>query len=368
MDRIMVATRVAANLFACVAIASVASACAKKPVEAPKPALTVTAETVQAHDLVHRVYATGTVGAWRDVPVGAETGGLTAIEVNVDEGSRVREGELLVKLNDRVLQAQVRQQKAAVESAEAVLAQQQAALNRSDALAKQGFLARANLETAIANEKTAAAQVETARAALAETETKLDQTNIRAPVAGLISARTVVKGQIVTAGAELVRIVRDDQLELNAQIPEADLPLVHAGQTAQVSDEQGHTATGRIRIVAPQVDAQSRLALARITLPVGGGFSSGEFARAEIDAGAVPVLAVPESAIVFRDGKPYVFVLDQTRHVHQRSVTTSEHAQNFVAISSGLQGGEQVVTSGAGFLGEGDLVALAARSGEAAGR
>jgi RND family efflux transporter MFP subunit len=256
MDRIMVGRRVAAKLFACVACAAMASGCAKKPVEAPKPALAVTADTVQTQDLVHRVDANGTVGAWREVPVGAETGGLTAIEVNVDEGSRVREGELLVKLNDQVLQAEVRQQQAAVASAEALLVQQKATLDRSEALAKQGFLAKSNLETAVANEKTAEAQVDTSRAALAETRTKLDQTNIRAPVAGLVSSRTVVKGQIVTAGAELLRIVRDNQLELNAQIPEADLPLVHAGQTAQVSDEQGHAATGRIRIVAPEVDTQ----------------------------------------------------------------------------------------------------------------
>lgn len=360
MDRIMVGPRVAAKLFACVALASVAGACGKKPVETPKPALTVTAETVRSQDLLHRVYATGTVGAWRDVPVGAETGGLTAVEVKVDEGSQVREGELLVKLNDRVLQAQVRQQQAAVVSAEAVLAQQQAALERSEALAKQGFLAKANLETAIANQKTAAAQVDTARAALAETQTKLDQTNIRAPVTGLVSARTVVKGQIVTAGAELLRIVRNDQLELNAQIPEADLPLVHAGQSAQVTDEQGHTATGQIRIVAPQVDTQSRLALARITLPVGAGFNSGEFARAQIDVGARPVLAVPESAVVYRDGKPNVLVIDQTNHLHQRAVQTGEHAQGSIAIVSGLNAGERVVTDGAGFLGEGDLVKVKA--------
>ena len=363
MDRIMVRPRVAANLLACVVLASAVGACgAKKAVEAPKPALTVTAETAQTRDLVHRVDANGTVGAWRDVPVGAETGGLTATEVNVDEGSRVRAGELMVKLNDRVLQAQVRQQQAAVASAEAVLAQQEAALNRSEALAKQGFLAKANLETAIANDKTAAAQVDTAKAALAETETKLDQTNIRAPVTGLISSRTVVKGQIVTAGAELLRIVRDDQLELNAQIPEADLPLVHAGQTAQVTDEQGHTATGRVRIVPPQVDVQSRLAIARITLPVGGGFSSGEFARAEIEVGAQPMLSVSQNAVVFRDGKPNVLVIDQTSHLHQRAVQTGERIQGYVAILSGLNAGDRVVVEGAGFLGEGDLVKVKAGS------
>jgi RND family efflux transporter MFP subunit len=357
--------KLAGKLLAGVAMATALAACSKKPAEKPHPALTVTAETIDSRSLARHVEATGTVAAWRDVPVGAETGGLTAIAVNVDEGSRVREGELLVKLNDRVLQAQVRQQQAAVASAQAVLAQQENALSRSQALAKQGFLAKANLDTAVANEKTALAQVETAQAALAETMTKLDQTNIRAPVAGLVSARTVVKGQIVAAGTELLRIVRDDQLELNAQIPEADLPLVRAGQTAKVTDEQGHSVEGRVRLVTPQVDAQTRLALARITLPVGAGFSSGAFARAQIDVGSQPVVAVPESAIVFRDGKPYVFVVDGSSHVHQRSVAPGERVDGYVAINSGLNAGERAVTSGAGFLGEGDLVTVAAGQGRA---
>jgi RND family efflux transporter MFP subunit len=353
--------KVAGKLLAGVAMATALAACSKKPVEKPRPALTVTAETIESRPLARHVEATGTVGAWRDVPVGAETGGLTAVEVTVDEGSRVRAGQLLVKLNDRVLQAQVAQQRAAVASAEAVLAQQTAALARSQALAKQGFLAKANLDTAVANEKTAQAQVETAQASLAETQTKLDQTNIRAPVSGLVSARTVVKGQIVSVGTELLRIVRDGQLELNAQVPEADLPLVHAGQAAKVTDEQGHSVIGHVRLVTPQVDAQTRLALARITLPEGAGFSSGEFSRAQIDVGSQPVLAVPESAIVFRDGKPYVFVVDASNHVHQRGVTPGERGDGYVAITSGLNPGERAVTAGAGFLGEGDLVTVAAR-------
>jgi RND family efflux transporter MFP subunit len=361
MSPVMIEPRTAARLFACAALALFAGACGGKPPAAKQtPALTVTAETAAPRDLEHRVEANGTVGAWREVPVGAETGGLTAVEVTVDEGSRVREGQLLVKLNDRVLQAQVRQQQALLASAEAVLAQQQAALNRAEALAKQGFVAKANLESAIAAQKTAQAAVETARASLAETQTKLDQTNIRAPVSGLVSMRTVVKGQIVKAGDELLRIVRDDQLELNAQIPEQDLPLVHPGQAVKVSDEAGHSATGRVRLVTPQVDVQTRLALARITLPQGAGFSSGEFARAEINTGVQPVLTVSEGAVVFRDGKPNVLVIDQTNHLHQRAVQTGEHAQGFVAILSGLKPGERVAVEGAGFLGEGDLVKVKA--------
>lgn len=346
----------AARLLACAAVALAVSGCQKKVKEAPKPALTVAAETVQLRNLQRHVEASGTVSAWRDVPVGAETGGLNALEVNVDEGSHVTAGQLLVKLDDRLLQAQVRQQQATVASAQAVLGKNAAALRRADALHKQGYLSGANMDISTADQKTAAAQLQTAQASLAETLVKLDQTNIRAPVSGLVSSRTVVKGQIVSAGAELLRIVRDDQLELAAQIPEADLPRVRAGVAAVVTDEQGHKTIGHIRLVTPQVDPQTRLALARISLPIGSGFSSGEFGRAVIEAGATPTVAVPESAIVFRDGKPNVLVIDQTRHLHQRAVDTGERAQGYVAINAGLRPGEQVVTEGAGFLGEGDLV------------
>jgi RND family efflux transporter MFP subunit len=344
---------------ACAITALALGACqAKVKTEAPKPALTVSAEVVQTLDLNRQVEASGTVAAWRDVPVGAEAGGLTAVEVNVDEGSRVTAGQVLVRLDDRLLQAQVRQQRAAVASAKATLAKNEAALKRSQKLETQGYLAKANLDIAIADQQTAEAQVQTAEGSLAETLAKLDQTVIRAPVSGLVSSRTVVKGQIVTIGAELLRIVRDDQLELNAQIPEADLPLVRAGATARVTDEQGHSTTGRVRLVTPQVDTQTRLALARITLPVGSGFSSGEFGRAVIDAGQAPTVAVSQDAIVFRDGKPNVLVIDQTNHLHQRAVATGERGQGYVAILSGLSAGERVAVAGAGFLGEGDLVRI----------
>jgi RND family efflux transporter MFP subunit len=351
----------ASKLAACLAAGLALSACqAKKVKEAPKPALTVTAEVVQLRNLERHVEASGTVNAWRDVPVGAETGGLTALEVNVDEGSQVKAGELLVKLDDRLLQAQVNQQRAAVASAKATLAKNAAALKRSEALATQGFLSKANLDVATADQQTAQAQLQTAEAALAETLAKLDQTNIRAPVSGLVSSRTVVKGQIVSAGAELLRIVRDGQLELSAQIPEADLQSVHAGALAEVSDEQGHKAMGRIRVVTPLVDSQTRLALARITLPIGSGFSTGEFGRAVIDAGHVPVVAVPQDAIVFRDGKPNVLVIDAADRLHQRAVQTGERSDGYVAIIDGVRAGERVAVAGAGFLGEGDLVTVKA--------
>jgi RND family efflux transporter MFP subunit len=324
-----------------------------------RTALTVTAQTVNLEPLPRKVDASGTVAAWQEVPVSSETGGLEVTAVLVDEGSKVRQGQQLVQLDDRVLRAQVRQSEAAVVSAEAVLAQNQAALKRSVDLKSKGFLAQSALDTAVANQKTAEAQVLTAKAALGEAQAKLDQSVIRAPVSGTITTRTVVKGQVINVGTELFRLVRDDQLEMEAQVPEADVPLVHAGMASVVSGDQG-TTVGRVRLMTPQVDPTTRLGLARITLPPNSPFRPGNFGTASIDVGAVPTLTVPEGAIVFRDGKPGVYVIQPGNKVRFVQVVTGDRSNGTVAIRSGLQPGSTVVTQGGGFLGDGDKVAIAA--------
>ena len=88
-----------------------------------------------------------------------------------------------------------------------------------------------------------------ARAALSETQTRLSQATIRAPVAGLVISRSVTKGQIIAAGTELFRMVRDGRLELDAQVPETELPLVRAGQSVVVTSSEAGQTTGTVRIV-----------------------------------------------------------------------------------------------------------------------
>jgi RND family efflux transporter MFP subunit len=337
----------AIRLLACFALSVAVAACSKK--QAPPPpraSLTVTAATVQVTAVSRRVDASGTVNPWMDVPVASEVGGLEVTDLLVDEGSRVRQGQVLIKLDDRVLVAQLHEQ-------EAVRDQNDAALARAQQLHGKGFLSQASLDQALAAAKTS-------RATVAETRARLDQATIRAPVSGTITARSVVKGQVVSVGAQLFRLVRDDQLEMNAQIPEADLPLVRAGMNAMVSSERGVTAMGRVRVVTPQVDPQTRLGLARITLPVGSAFKAGNFATCSIDVGAVPALNVPESSIVYKDGLPGVFLVDGQNKVHYVHVVTGERASGQVEVRSGLTSGARIVTQGGGFLGDGDKVAITA--------
>jgi len=331
----------------------------KKKAAAPSRQ-SVTAATAQLINLPRLITASGTVNAWEEVPVGAETGGLTVTALYVDEGRYVRQGEPLIQMNDALLRAQLRQQQAAVQTAQANVARDNAALSRSQELRERGFLSQASLDTALANQRASSANLAAAQAGLSETRTRLSQTTVRAPVSGQITRRSVTKGQIVQAGAELFRITREGRLELDAQVPETELPLVRAGMTARVTSDQAGETTGTVRIVTPEVDPQTRLGLARVSLSGGNGLRPGMFARAEIDAGAAPSVAVPSAAVVFRENRAGVYVIGANGAVRFQPVTTGPRSGDLVAIAAGLQAGQRVVVQGAGFLGDGDLVTVSA--------
>jgi RND family efflux transporter MFP subunit len=245
-----------------------------------------------------------------------------------------------VQMNDALLRAQLRQQQAGVQTAEANAARDDAALGRAQELKTRGFLSQAGLDTALANQRASQANLASARAALSETQTRLSQATIKAPVSGLVISRSVTRGQIIGAGTELFRIVRDGRLELDAQVPETDLALVRAGQTATVSSDQVGDTTGRVRIVTPEVNPETRLGVARIALP-GGGFRPGMFARARINVGDQPAVTVPTASVLYRQNKPGVFVLRSDNTVRFQIVTVAARNGDRTAVT-GLNAGAQV--------------------------
>lgn len=332
---------------------------AKKEKTSPSASATVSVFSVTSQPIARQINATGTISPWEEVPVGAETGGLTAVAVNAEEGQTVQAGQVLVQLNSALITAQLRQQDAAVASAKATLAEASAALNRARELNAKGYLSQAGLDTATARQGTAAANLAAAEAGRGETAARVAQTSVRAPVGGMISRRSVTKGQIVSAGSELFRIVRDSRLELDADIPETDLASVKAGMPAKVYSEKVGEMSGRVRIVTSEVNAQTRIGTARIALSSMGGFRPGMFARATIDAGDQPALVVPSASVLYRENRPGVFVVDAAKKVHFRRITVLANTGDRVA-ATGLTAGESVVVEGAGFLGEGDLVRIGA--------
>jgi RND family efflux transporter MFP subunit len=348
-----------------IALAGCGDKKAKTQKSSPSASATVSVVTVTSQPIARQINATGTVSPWEEVPVGAETGGLTAIAVNAEEGQTVQAGQILVQLNGAVIAAQLRQQDAAVASAKATLAEANAALGRARELQAKGYLSQAGLDTATARQGTAAANLAAAEASRGETAARVAQTSIRAPVGGLISRRSVTKGQIVSAGSELFRIVRDGRLELDAEIPETDLASVKAGMPAKVYSDKVGDVSGRVRIVTSEVNTTSRVGVARVALSSMGGFRPGMFARATIDAGDQPALVVPSAAVLYRENRPGVFVVDSAKKVHFRGITVLANTGDRVA-ATGLTAGDSVVVEGAGFLGEGDLVRIGSASQPAA--
>jgi len=355
-----------AMLAAVLSVAACGGGDQKDEKKAPAARSTVTAHTVTLTSLPRTVTASGSVSAWEEVPVGAETGGLVATGVFVDEGAYVRQGQPLVQMNTALLSAQVRQQQAQVQTAQANLSRDDAALGRAQELKERGFLSQASLDTALANQRSSAANLAAARAALSSSQTQLSQATIRAPVSGQVISRSVTRGQIIAPGTELFRIVRDGRLELDAQVPETELPLIRSGQSAAITSDQGGQTSGTVRIVTAEVDPQTRLGIARVSLAGGSGLRPGMFARAAIDVGAAPALTIPSEAIVFREGKPGVYVIGQNNAVRFQPITTGTRTGGVVEVRGGLSANQRIVVRGAGFLGDGDLVTVGTTNAAAA--
>jgi RND family efflux transporter MFP subunit len=204
----------------------------------------------------------------------------------------------------------------------------------------------------------ATAKVAMAQAQRDEIKARLVASSIVAPVDGYISKRSILIGDVVAAGREAFRMVRDSRLELDAQIPETDLGLVRVGQQVRITQENMPTVTASVRAIAPTVDPKTRLGIVHIALPQGSPLKPGMFARAEILTSQAVAVAVPDAAVIWRDGKAGVFVIGPRNHVILRTVGAGARQNGWVQITEGLEPGEHVITTGAGFLHDGDVVAV----------
>lgn len=342
---------------------------AAQALAAPRVSLTVAVEKVRSEAVASSISATGTVAARQEATVGAETSSLKLTEVLVSEGDHVRAGDVVARLDASVLKAQLAEQKAAVDQAQATLDSAVSAAGRADRLLASKAISAETAEDKATAVKTGRASVEQARAAADRLQAELDQATIRAPFDGVVSSRPAVAGSIVQAGTELMKIIRDGRLEVGVLVPEKDLPAISVGQAASVVDASGRTFAGSVSSIAQTVSSTTRLATVYVALGEGSGLKPGMFARVSIAGAASQRLDVAEAALVWQDGKPRVFVVDAAGKAAARAVTTGAHQNGRVAIESGLSEGDSVVVAGAGFLSDGNLVRIAdAQAGADAGK
>lgn len=319
------------------------------------PALTVVVAPVSAQTLQARIVATGTVAPWRNMPLGSEASGLAVTSVAVDEGDVVEKGQVLARLSDGILRAQIAQQSSVIAELEATLATAQSDERRAQSVGT-GVISAQTAEQRATLVKTTTAKLAAARASLDEINARLKQTEIVAPTAGMISSRSVELGQVVQAGTELFRLIQDRRLEVNALVPEADLASVRDGLTVRVFGPTGSAETGRVRIVAPIVDAKTRLGTVRVSLADDTKLKSGMFARVEIVADAKTALAVPLKSLVWHDAKAGVFKVTDANVAQLTEISIGRKTSEAVEVVNGLSPGDHIVVDGAGLLHDGDTV------------
>jgi HlyD family secretion protein len=324
-----------------------------------KPTLSVQVATPTLREMSQKISANGSLAAWQEAVIGAEAQGLKITEVRVNVGDRVNKGDVIAVLQSDALQAELAQAQGTLAEATASALEARAQAERARSLHQQGFFSQAMLSQTLAAEAVAQARVQSARAAVQLQEVRLSHTQIRSPDAGVISNRQATVGSVVSAGTELFRLIRQGRLEWRAEVTAADLGRIKVGAPVQVTAASGQLLQGKVRMVAPSLDVQTRNALVYVDLPAQiGSARAGMFAKGEIALGQSQAMTVPQTAVVIRDGFSYVFTLGADQKVVQLKVETGRLSEERLEIVSGLKPDARVVSSGGAFLNHGDTVRL----------
>lgn len=287
--------------------------------------------------------AIGTVAAVRGVTVSADLPGVVE-SISFDSGVAVREGQVLVRLDTR-------QERAQLTAAESQLNLARLNLDRARGLAEEGIVARADYDRVSAEHAQAAARVGEIRATI-------DRKQIRAPFSGILGIRQVDLGEYLSAGDPIVPLQAVDPLYVNFAVPQQDVPRLRVGSAVKVTAEGlGEEFTGRITALDSVVDPSTRNVQVQATLPnQKGRLRPGMFVDTHVVLGATTtVISVPASAISYAPYGDSVFVVGELedpkgakyRGVKQQFVKLGASRGDQVAVTSGLQAGQEIVTSGA---------------------
>jgi RND family efflux transporter MFP subunit len=335
------------------------------PTEATRQAPRVTVIVPGSNMVDSVISATGSLAARRDMPVGAVGEGGMVTRVFVEAGDWVRAGQVLASVDRQVQSQQSESLSAQIRVAEADARLSQNELDRAKTLAERGFISKTDIDRKTAQRDVAAARLNVARAQYGENRARIGRLDIRAPASGLVLARNVEPGQVVGgSGVVLFRIAKDGEMEMRAQLAEADLAKLRVGAAAKVTPVGAATAfTGRIWQMPPVIDPNSRQGMVRIALPYAKEIRPGGFATASLSSGSEMAPMLPESAVQSDEKGNYVFVVGANNKVVRRSVKVGDVSDAGITILSGLNGQEKVVLSAGAFLNEGEAIIPVRKTG-----
>lgn len=352
------------------------------PAEPQPPAITVAKVEIVA--MTATVLVTGTFVPREEILVAPEVESLRVVSLAVDVGDRVVKGQVLATLERTQLDAQlaqntaslaradatIAQAKSQIAQAEAAVAEAKSSFDRAKPLKSSGYLSESVYDQREAAARTTAAQLVAARDGLKlaeatkqeteaqrrEIEWRLGNTEVKAPRSGLVSRRTARIGALATGASQpMFHIIADGEIELEADIIEADLPSVTAGQPVSIDVAGIGEVQGKVRLVTPEVDRQTRLGKVKIFIGDKPGLRIGAFGRGRIVTAQVRAIAVPAAAVMYGSESASVLRINGDR-VEARLITTGLRAAGLIEVKSGLAEGDLVVAKAGTFLRDGDRV------------
>lgn len=339
----------------------------------------------KTRDLVDRVVATGTLMAVDEIYIQPLVDGLSVDRLNVDIGDRVEAGASLAELSKDSLILQKSQLEANRAKAEAGVAQSKAQVieaqaNYDDAVrqrdragrlgesgsgsvskveqtASAADVAQARLQAARQSVTVGEADIKVVDAQIADIDLKLSRTSVKTPVSGIVSAKNARVGAIASgSGNPLFTVIKDNAIELVADLSETDIQKVKAGQKAIIAVAGGtDRIEGNVRLVSPTVDATTRLGSVHILLPADSPARAGMYGSAEVVISSANALALPLSAVTSgRKGSSTRRV--ENGVVKQVAVEIGIQDSGFVEIKSGISAGDVVVEKAGAFVRDGDKI------------
>lgn len=288
----------------------------------------------------------GVVEAVQQAQLTAQTAGRVTV-VAVDVNDRVAAGEVLLRLTAVEQQAGANTARAQLRAAEAAAVEAEANFRRYDALSSGQYVSRAQIDQARAARDSAVAARDAARAQLAQAGQQADYTVVRAPYAGIVSARLVEPGESVAPGEPLLAMYAPSALRIQVQVPQSDAEAIRAAGRAAVLFDDGRridaasvavfpsadpaTHSVPVRVVLPGMqDAPQPGATAKVVFPIAG----------KADTGTV---RIPHNALVQRGEVSGVYVIDGNR-IALRQLRLGRAAGDGVEVLAGLKPGERIAT------------------------
>jgi len=343
-----------------VALALLAGCDSQKAKPAPKPPK-VTVALPEKRSVLEYEDLPGRVVAIEDVVIKARVTGYLS-QVNFKEGTEVKKGDLLYVIDPREYQADVDSATAAVQQAEARLAQGQSDYERAHQLSKQTAISQQELETKATEMREDEGGVRAAQASLARAQLNLEYTSVRAPICGKISRTDVTIGNLVQNGETLTRIVSQDPVYVYFEAPERtvlrwdkDLKAAGAGSLVEKArvfvglvDETDFPREGKVNFTDNELNAGTGTLSMRATLPnPNRDLRVGLYARVRLSLDMPEdALLVPERAVGIDQGQRYVYVVGPDDKVEYRKVVVGQAYGEKRAIRSGLKPNERIIVAG----------------------